>query len=204
MVNIAGGHNTGVREITSLIKTQLEGNFKHRVKIIDIDDKAKTPMKYNDNDYDFQSIAQEILNQDSGSEPTILLVCGCYSLYDAKICDLSSLKVFLDSDGDRRLINLINSEKVATGKDLEVCINKYLDYLRPEMNKFIEPSRTNADLIIPSSNEKLGAAMIVDGIVKVIENNRGCDSSPHRALYPHLDFTLERMEIEKERYYDLT
>ena len=64
--------------------------------------------------------------------------------------------------------------------------------------------RTNADIIIPSANEALGIAIIVDGIVKIVEGYKGGKGTDAKKLFPQLDFNLERMEMEKERYYDLS
>ncbi|QEU61954.1 Das2 [Kluyveromyces lactis] len=204
VINIAGGHYAGALQTTKEIENKLLGIFKHDVRVIDLDERAIAPRQYSDKDYDFEAIIHEIKNISSKGDLVIILVCGCYSLFDSKLCDLSSLKVFVDSDGDKRLINLIQQKHVITGYDLESCISYYMDHLRPEMINYIDPSKTKADIIIPSANDALGTAIIVDGIVKVVEQYQGGGSNDTKKLFPQLDFNLERMELQKERYYELS
>ncbi|CDO92295.1 unnamed protein product [Kluyveromyces dobzhanskii CBS 2104] len=204
VINIASGHHAGSYQASKEIKSKLEGVFKHEIRIINLDEHAKSPRQYSNKDYDFGNIIEQIQNVGSHDRLVIFLVCGCYALYNTELCDLSSLKVFVDSDGDKRLINLVQQQPGSDSSALVNCIAHYMDDLRPEMMKYIEPTKTNADIIIPSGNDALGAAIIVDGIVKVVEQYQGGGPSDTKRLFPQLDFNLERMELEKERYYELS
>ena len=61
------------------------------------------------------------------------------------------MKVFLDVDADIRVIRRLKRDVKERGRDLESVIQQYLHSVRPMHNKFIEPSKKSADLII--SNE---------------------------------------------------
>ena len=69
-----------------------------------------------------------------------------------------------------------------------------MDHLRIEMQKYIAPTRANADLIIPCSNDRTGSAIITDGIVKIMEDIRGSGTISNAAsrLFPLLvDFEAD-------------
>ncbi|QLG71841.1 hypothetical protein HG535_0C01900 [Zygotorulaspora mrakii] len=220
IVAIGGGHATGVMEAGLQIKKSLNKLFPSTtVTIIDLDSKATTPIRtYTNKDYDFDQVYEGLVNteclgdtapSDDSSHDSLelVLLCGCYALFDPKINSLTHLKVFLDSDGDTRLINLIKLNKISDGDQLAVLIAEYMEHLRVEMQKYIAPTRANADLIIPCSNDLTGYAIITDGIVKIMEDIRGNGDSSNAAskLFPLLvDFEAERMDVQKERYYDLS
>lgn len=223
IISIGGGHATGVMEAGTQIKQSLVKIFPHtNIRIIDLDALSdRKPKYYSHKDYDFDAVHRQLTegghftktvaiknaNDANSSDPIeLVLLCGCYALYDERINNLAQLKVFLDSDGDKRLINLINLRKIATGEELSELLTEYMDHLRVEMHKFIGPTRANADLIIPCTNDNTGCAIITDGIVRVVQDIRGSGHHTHSFAKQSpllLDFEAERMNVEKERYYDL-
>lgn len=223
IISIGGGHATGVIEAGLQIKNSLAEIFPHtRIRMIDLDAMSDgKPKSYSNKDYDFDAVYCELtkekqdgrtvtikstLDANSGDPIELILLCGCYALYDERINNIAQLKVFLDSDGDKRLINLINLRKVSTGDELSELLAEYMDHLRVEMNKYIGPTRANADLIIPCTNDNTGCAIVIDGIVRVVQDVNGSGhhttltSKQYRLL---LDFEAERLDVEKDRYYDL-
>ncbi|AET39769.1 putative uridine kinase DAS2 Ecym_4756 [Eremothecium cymbalariae DBVPG len=203
LVSIAGSRATGVYDTGLKIKEGLKRLFPHDIKVLDLDSMTNDGERaYNAKDYDFVKIQQS--TKTSNKKLQIVLLCGCYALYDKDINQSSNLKVFLDAEGDKRLIKLIQNKKVKTGSELATTISEYLDFLRPEYHSYIEPTRAFADLIIPAANEAIGTAIIIDGIVKVVEELQGGGVTHGKKLFPHLDFQMERMDVEKGRYYDLS
>lgn len=221
IISIGGGHATGVLDVGLQIKESLTKIFPHtRIRVMDLDAIGDSkPRCYNNKDYDFESVYRELTESthfaqtvpiknasDANSYDPIELVlfCGSYALYDEKINNLAQLKIFLDSDGDKRLINLIKLRNVNNREELAELLTEYMDHLRVEMQRYIAPTRANADLVIPCSNDSTGCAIITDGIVRVVQDIKG--SGSHAASHPVpllLDFEAERMDVEKERYYDL-
>ncbi|AQZ16052.1 DAS2 (YDR020C) [Zygosaccharomyces parabailii] len=221
IVSIGGGHATGVVETGLKIKRSLNDIFPStNIRVINLDksDPDKTK-QYSYKDYNFSEIHDELSGSgqrrpsiidteeaDVKDPVEIVLLCGCYALYDEHINHLAQLKIFLDSDGDKRLINLIREKRISTREQLSELLTEYMDHLRLEMQKYIAPTRAHADLIIPSNFDGTAREIIVDGICKVVEALKGSDTPPSLArLSPLLvDFEAERMDVEKERYYDLS
>ncbi|QHS72242.1 putative uridine kinase DAS2 [Saccharomyces paradoxus] len=221
VISIGGGHATGV----GAIALDLQNTFKSlynsiNIRVINLDNMIEGNIKsYNNNDYDFDNILNlvyekhavtsqnDMIQHDYEDPIDLIIVCGCYALYDKRINEISQLKVFLDSDADKRLISLIKKKNVESNEQLAQLITEYMDHLRPEMQQYIEPTRTFADLIIPSTNENLGRAVLVDGIVKAIEDTKSQieGNNTNNKVRPRLwDFEAETMDLEKDRYYDLS
>ncbi|CAI4055045.1 hypothetical protein N7582_000232 [Saccharomyces uvarum] len=222
IVSIGGGHATGVGAIALDLQNTFKNLFNSiNIRVINLDNMIEGDIKsYNNGDYDFDNILNlvyekhaitsqnDVIQHDYEDPIDLIIVCGCYALYDKRINAISQLKVFLDSDADKRLISLIKKKNVDTNEQLAQLITEYMDHLRPEMQQYIEPTRVFADLIIPSTNENLGRAILVDGIVKAIEETKsqmGEASSSNSKVRPRLwDFEAETMDLEKDRYYDLS
>ncbi|SCU84065.1 LAMI_0C06062g1_1 [Lachancea mirantina] len=206
VVSITGGHSTNLHNTVFQIKNALMDAFVDtEVTTLDCDEMTTGGERtYSDKDYDFAGILNKLKSCGSSSKWEAVVVFGAYALFDAHINEMSQLKVFLDSDGDRRLIDLIQKTNSKTPDKLSMCIKQYMEHLRPEMQKYIEPTRAHADLIIPNSNESVGAAIIVDSIVKIVEENKGGISQRGARLFPRLDFQAERLDFEKEKFYDLS
>lgn len=204
IISLAGGHATGVVKVAKKLQESIAKFFGNTtVTIIDLDAIAKSTAErtYSALDIDFDELCFDLKNiTHDGID--IIIICGCYALYDKRINNLSKLKVFLDSDADKRLVNLILGERADTPELLSALIAQYMDRLRPEMTKYIEPTITNADLIIPYENEEVGFQIILDGVIKVIEQIDG-DRRQHTST-PVWDYENERMDVQKERYYDLS
>ncbi|KAL3229027.1 hypothetical protein RNJ44_02114 [Nakaseomyces bracarensis] len=217
---IAGGHYTGVQSVSERLRDSFAVLFpKSNIKIINLDHNkeylcpaSRVQKKYNNEDYDFEAVYQEITHgkqaDNSSSTIDITIVCGCYALYDSQINKLASLKVFIDSDGDVRLIRTIRKENVNSPEQLASTLNEYLENLRPEMEEYIVPTRNKADLIIPCSNEESGTAIIVDGIMKLVDQgNNGPESKESikaKARQQLYNFQGETMDLQRDRYYDLS
>ncbi|CAL9735326.1 putative uridine kinase Das2p [Monosporozyma servazzii] len=223
LVNIAGGHATGIDELSKQIEKKLVQTFPDaKIQILNLDQSSRLvngPKYYSYKDYDFDMLYNQILGLKNAVENgtplcskddkirVITILCGCYALYDKRINRLSDLKVFLDSDADKLLINLIKKRNCTDPKELSSLLNEYMDNLRVEMDRYIQPTRAFADIIIPSKNETLGKEIVVNGIFQLVNSK---DATGHSLLTtPHTDqplwdFQGERMDVEKSRYYDLS
>ena len=100
--------------------------------------------------YDF-STHSRLKKTNEISPKKIIIVEGILTLYFPEISKFLNMKVFLDVDADIRVIRRLKRDVKERGRDLDSVIQQYLHSVRPMHNKFIEPSKKSADLII--SNE---------------------------------------------------
>lgn len=224
LISIGGGHATGLYELSEQIKTRLEEAFHDiKVEIIDLDLqrlnlKGNTATRYYSyKDYNFDLLYDHLVgiktnngdNKDGRNVVTIL--CGSYSLYDKRINCLADLKVYLDSDADKRLINLIRQRDVDGLDGLSHLIAEYMDHLRVEMDRYIQPTRMFADLVIPTKSESLGCEIVCSGIFKLVDRTKSETLLKSSTGQPNIpvsqplwDFQTEQLDVEKGRYYDLS
>ena len=79
----------------------------------------------------------------------VIVVEGLFALYDTKLRNMMSLKIYVDTASDVRFIRRLQRDIAERGRSTESVINQYLDTVRPMHKQFIEPTKRNADVILP-------------------------------------------------------
>lgn len=108
-------------------------------------------------------------------KPTsIVIIEGILVLENEELTNLMNLKVFVDTDADIRLTRLVERDRKERGLDLEYIISKYKDTLKPMHEKYVEPCKKKADIIIPANkdNNDTGFDVIINKIRNMIGNKQ--------------------------------
>ena len=102
----------------------------------------------------------------------IIIIEGILVLENEELTNLMDLKVFVDTDADIRLTRLVERDRKERGLDLEYIISKYKDTLKPMHEKYVEPCKKKADIIIPANkdNNDAGFEVVIDKIRNIIKN----------------------------------
>jgi uridine kinase len=79
----------------------------------------------------------------------IVVVDGILVLYDRALRERFDLKIFVDTAADIRLIRRLQRDVAERGRTTESVIEQYLGTVKPAHERFIEPSKRHADVIIP-------------------------------------------------------
>ncbi|MDY0744202.1 uridine kinase [Paucibacter sp. R3-3] len=79
----------------------------------------------------------------------VIVVEGLFALYDDKLCNMMSLKIYVDTASDVRFIRRLQRDISERGRSTESVVNQYLETVRPMHKQFIEPTKRNADVILP-------------------------------------------------------
>jgi len=79
----------------------------------------------------------------------IVVVDGILVLYDRALRERFDLKIFVDTAADVRLIRRLQRDVAERGRTTESVIEQYLTTVKPAHERFIEPSKRYADVIIP-------------------------------------------------------
>ncbi len=83
-------------------------------------------------------------------EPSrIVVVDGILVLWDRALRDRFDLKIFVDTAADVRLIRRLRRDAAERGRSADSVIDQYLTTVKPAHERFIEPSKRHADVIIP-------------------------------------------------------
>ncbi|MEO1057154.1 MAG: uridine kinase [Actinomycetota bacterium] len=83
------------------------------------------------------------------SPARIVVVDGILVLWDRALRDRFDLKIFVDTAADVRLIRRLQRDQAERGRTAEYVIDQYLATVKPAHERFIEPSKRHADVIIP-------------------------------------------------------
>ena len=79
----------------------------------------------------------------------VLVIDGILILEDPDLRDMMNIKVFVDTDADVRILRRIERDINERGRSLASIRDQYLKTVKPMHEKFVEPSRKYADIIIP-------------------------------------------------------
>ena len=94
---------------------------------------------------------------------------------EPELCALFDYKIFVDTDADERILRRILRDVKERGRSLDSVINQSLTTVKPMHEAFVEPSKRNADIIVPNGGENSTAVeMLAHHIRTLIEKaNRG-------------------------------
>ncbi|MCD8009410.1 MAG: uridine kinase [Lachnospiraceae bacterium] len=99
------------------------------------------------------------------SAKPVILVEGILIFADPSLCRQLDIKLFVDTDADVRLCRRIRRDVRDRGRTVDSVIDQYLATVKPMHEQYVEPSRKNADLVIPEGGHNLVALdMIVERI----------------------------------------
>ena len=87
----------------------------------------------------------------------VVIVEGILVLNDEVLRSMMDVKVFVDADADDRLIRVIARDCIERGRTPKMVIDRYEAVLKPMHNRYIEPSKRHADLIVPQGGSNVVA-----------------------------------------------
>ena len=100
-------------------------------------------------------------------EPTeILIIDGILILAEKELCDLMDLKIFVDTDADVRLGRRILRDITERGRSVDSVLTQYQTTVKPMHEKFVEPSKKNADIVILEGGKNKAAIDLFTGYIK--------------------------------------
>ncbi|RQP13624.1 MAG: uridine kinase [Chryseobacterium sp.] len=98
----------------------------------------------------------------------VLIIEGILVLTNKELLQEMDLKVFVHADSDERLIRRIRRDTQERGRDLQEVLHRYQNTLKPMHQEFIEPSKNEADIIIPNMRKN---SVAIDFLTTVINNS---------------------------------
>lgn len=83
------------------------------------------------------------------SPARIVVVDGILVLWERALRERFDLKIFVDTAADIRFIRRLQRDVAERGRTPDFVIEQYLTKVRPAHERFVEPSKRYADVIIP-------------------------------------------------------
>lgn len=102
----------------------------------------------------------------------VIILEGILVLEDKRLRDLMDIKLFVDTDGDIRIIRRILRDIQQRGRTIDSVVEQYLSVVRPMHNQFIEPTKKYADIIIPEGGQnEVAIDLMVTKIKTILETD---------------------------------
>lgn len=98
----------------------------------------------------------------------VIIVEGILIFENNELLDLLDIKVFIDTDADVRIIRRILRDVSERGRTLESVITQYLTTVKLMHEQFVEPSKKNADIIIPEGGYNVVALQMLNERIKAL------------------------------------
>lgn len=98
-----------------------------------------------------------------------IIVEGILIFENAGLCEQMDIKIFVDTDADLRFIRRLGRDIRDRGRTMESVVKQYLATVRPMHLEFVEPSKRNADIIIPEGGyNQVGTDLVIQKIRSLI------------------------------------
>ena len=91
----------------------------------------------------------------------VIIVEGILIFQCKELCREMDIKIYVDTDADTRILRRIVHDVRDRGRSLESVVNQYLNTVKPMHEQFVEPSKRNADIIIPEGGHNQVALEMV-------------------------------------------
>ena len=91
----------------------------------------------------------------------VVIVEGILVLANPRLRDRMDVKIFVDADGDDRLMRIIQRDIQERGRSYRDVLSHYDRFVKPMHLQFIEPSKRYADIIVPQGGDNLVAIDII-------------------------------------------
>lgn len=93
------------------------------------------------------------------------------------------LKIFVDTDAELRLSRRLLRDICYRGRQVEDVIRQYQTFVKPAYDKFIAPTMSIADIIVPCSGANpVAIDLIVSGVEKRLNERSKLNHSPRSSL----------------------
>ena len=96
----------------------------------------------------------------------VILVEGILILSNPRLRQKMDIKVFVDADGDDRLMRIIWRDIEERGRSFQQVLEHYEQFVKPMHLQFIEPTKRYADIIVPQGGQNKVAIDILSSRVR--------------------------------------
>ena len=96
----------------------------------------------------------------------VILVEGILIFADKSLVELMDIKVFVDTDADIRLARRVVRDVEDRGRTVRSIIDQWQNTVKPMHEMYVEPSKKNADVIIPEGGDNPVALDLIVGRIE--------------------------------------
>ena len=96
----------------------------------------------------------------------VIIVEGILIFENKQLRDLMDIKIFVDTDADVRLCRRIRRDVRERGRTLESVIEQYQTTVKPMHEKYVEPSKRYAHIVVPEGGKNAVALEMIEGRIR--------------------------------------
>ena len=96
----------------------------------------------------------------------VILVEGILIFAEPSLTELMDMKVFVDTDADVRLARRVLRDTEERGRTVRSVVDQWQATVKPMHEKYVEPSKKNADIIVPEGGRNRVALDLIIGHIQ--------------------------------------
>ena len=96
----------------------------------------------------------------------VIIVEGILIFENKQLRDLMDIRIFVDTDADIRICRRIKRDVNKRGRSLESVIEQYQTTVKPMHEKYVEPSKRFAHIVVPEGGKNLVALDMIMGRIR--------------------------------------
>jgi len=96
----------------------------------------------------------------------VIIVEGILIFENQPLRELMDIRIFVDTDADVRLCRRIKRDVNKRGRTLESVLLQYQNTVKPMHEKYVEPSKKFADIVVPEGGKNLVALDMIMGRIQ--------------------------------------
>ena len=106
----------------------------------------------------------------------VIIVEGIMIFENEPLRNLMDIKIFVDTDADVRLCRRIKRDVNKRGRSLDSVLTQYQTTVKPMHEKYVEPSKKYANLVVPEGGKNFVALdMIMDRIQRHLNEQEAAE-----------------------------
>ena len=96
----------------------------------------------------------------------VIVVEGILIFADEALRNLMDIRIFVDTDADIRICRRIKRAVNKRGRSIESVITQYQQTVKPMHEKYVEPSKKYANLVVPEGGKIMVALDMITGSIR--------------------------------------
>lgn len=96
----------------------------------------------------------------------VIVIEGILIFQNKELCNQMDIRIFVDTDADVRILRRIIRDVRDRDRSLESVVNQYLTTVKPMHEKYVEPSKRNAHIIVPEGGKNAVALEMIFNRIK--------------------------------------
>ena len=96
----------------------------------------------------------------------VIIVEGILIFENRPLRELMDIRIFVDTDADIRLCRRIKRDVNKRGRTLESVLTQYQQTVKPMHEKYVEPSKHFADIVVPEGGKNMVALDMIMGRIQ--------------------------------------